>query len=186
MADYDFVNDERFSIAPAWIIDRLSDEPFFSISEDDGSQNFHALIVRKGGNLVGIPVYDRKWIKFSVAEMIDVTEVIEVLSTSHSPSALNSGRAKDEFENGATPSESTTASKCIEKRPLQVHATKCEILGMSAATYEGEKVLLLTVRMNPHSHGISEIAIPLHQARERLQFDLADLLARSPVFKSSE
>lgn len=67
-------------------------------------------------------------------------------------------------------------------RTTETQAIKCDLLSINAATCHGEKYVLLTIRMNPNSFGVTEILIPRSQAEERLQLDLADLLARSPVF----
>ncbi|TWU49264.1 hypothetical protein [Rubripirellula reticaptiva] len=68
-------------------------------------------------------------------------------------------------------------------RTTETQALKCDLLAINAATCHDGKYVLLTVRMNPNSFKVTEILIPLAQAQERLQIDLADLLERSPVFK---
>ncbi len=70
-------------------------------------------------------------------------------------------------------------------RTTETQANKCELLAINAATCEGEKYVLLTMRMNPYSFEVTEILIPLSQAQDRLQIDLADLLERSPVFNEA-
>lgn len=72
-----------------------------------------------------------------------------------------------------------------EDRTTETHASKCDLLAINAATCQGGKYVLLTVRMNPNSFEVTEILIPLAQARERLQIDLADLLERSPLFNGA-
>ncbi|WP_146524025.1 hypothetical protein [Novipirellula artificiosorum] len=62
-------------------------------------------------------------------------------------------------------------------------ALMCEILALNAATHAGTDFVLLTVRLNPFSFQTTELLVPLTQARDRLQVDLADVLERSPVFK---
>ena len=59
---------------------------------------------------------------------------------------------------------------------------RCEILGNGAATSGGDKYLLLTLRMSEDLYDLMDIVIPLWQARERLQVDLANLLKQSPAF----
>lgn len=71
-------------------------------------------------------------------------------------------------------------------RTTETQAIKCDLLSINAATCHGEKHVLLTIRMNPNSFEVTEILIPRSQAEERLQLDLADLLARSPVFEDEQ
>lgn len=70
-----------------------------------------------------------------------------------------------------------------DDRTSETQALKADLLGISAATCEGEQFVLLTLRLNRFSFQVTDVLIPLHQAQERLQVDLADLLERSPVFK---
>ncbi|APZ93359.1 hypothetical protein [Fuerstiella marisgermanici] len=70
-------------------------------------------------------------------------------------------------------------------RTTETQALKCDLLAINAATCQDGKYVLLTIRMNPNSFKVTEILIPLSQAQDRLQVDLADLLERSPVFKAS-
>ncbi len=70
-----------------------------------------------------------------------------------------------------------------DEQDNQTQALKAELLGISAATSEGEKFVLLTMRMNPFSYEVTEVLIPVHQAQQRLQVDLADLLERHPIYK---
>ena len=92
MTHIDFFNDDRFSIAPPWIVEQLTDVPFFSISEDD-DQSFHAVMVLKDGQKVGVPIYGRKWIKFSEQDLQQVTELLQII-------ALNERGSSRRFENG--------------------------------------------------------------------------------------
>ena len=71
-------------------------------------------------------------------------------------------------------------------RTTETQAVKCDLLAIDAATCHEEKHVLLTVRMNPNSFQVTEILMPLSQAKERLQLDLADLLERSPVFEDEQ
>lgn len=71
-------------------------------------------------------------------------------------------------------------------RTTETQAIKCDLLAINAATCHEEKHVLLTIRMNPNSFEVTELLIPLSQAEERLQLDLADLLERSPVFKDEQ
>ena len=71
-------------------------------------------------------------------------------------------------------------------RTTETQAVKCDLLAINAATCSDEKHVLLTIRMNPNSFEVTEILIPLSQAKERLQLDLADLLERSPVFEDEQ
>jgi hypothetical protein len=64
---------------------------------------------------------------------------------------------------------------------MNVNAQRCEVLGISAATCGGEKLILLTLRMTHNSFAVTELTFSLSQARERLQTDLADLLERHPL-----
>lgn len=73
-----------------------------------------------------------------------------------------------------------------ENDPQETNAQKVDVLAISAAKGEGEIFLLLTVRLNPYSYGVTELLVPLHQARERFQTDLSDLLERSPIFNSEQ
>ena len=52
---------------------------------------------------------------------------------------------------------------------------KAEILAISAASCD-ERFVRLTLRFNPNSFEVTEILIPFHQAKDRLQKDLADVL----------
>jgi hypothetical protein len=64
-----------------------------------------------------------------------------------------------------------------------VNAHRCDVLGLSAATCGSEKLILLTLRMKPNSFEVTELTFSLSQARERLQTELADLLARHPLLQ---
>lgn len=64
-----------------------------------------------------------------------------------------------------------------------VNAHRCDVLGLSAATCGSEKLILLTLRMTPNSFEVTELTFTLSQARERLQTELADLLARHPLLQ---
>ena len=81
MTPFNFQNDDRFSIAPPWIVDYLVDVPFFSVSSSV-SQSFHAVIVLKDGQNVGVPVYNRTWIMLTAGDLQRVNEVLRVISPS--------------------------------------------------------------------------------------------------------
>lgn len=179
MTRIDFQNDDRFSIAPPWIVERLIDVPFFSAS-DDASKSFHAVIVMKDGKKVGVPVYGREWIKLNATDLQAVTAVLEVLPQGRTDAYGTNGHQLP-AEKGAEMSNDEN-----DYRTTETQANKCDLLAINAAICHDDKYVLLTVRMNPSSFQVTEILIPFSQAQERLQVDLADLLERSPVFNEAK
>lgn len=184
MTPINFQNDDRFSIAPLWVVERLVDVPFFSVNDEDTTLSFHALIVMKDGQKVGVPVYGRKWIKLNVDDLKAVTKVLYVLLLPQErPEA-----SVDRFNGHQLPARKGAEMSDNEKddRTTETQAMKCDLLAVNAAICHDDKYVLLTIRMNPYSFEVTEILIPLSQAQERLQLDLADLLERSPVFREEQ
>ena len=179
MTPIDFQNDDRFSIAPPWIVERLNGVPFFSVGEDD-SQSYHALILLTGGQKIGVPVYRRRWIKLGKRDLQAVTAVFQVLRQVKTDACGNNGHQL-QAEKGAEMSNDEN-----DYRTTETQANKCDLLAINAATCQDEKYVLLTIRMDPNSFKVTEILFPLSQAQERLQLDLADLLERSPVFNEAK
>ena len=68
----------------------------------------------------------------------------------------------------------------------ETQAQKIDVLAINAATCDGQKYVLLTARLNPYTFETTELLVPVHQAIDRLQIDLSDLLQRSPVFNDEE
>ena len=61
------------------------------------------------------------------------------------------------------------------ENPNNTQEFKAEILAISAASCD-ERFVRLTLRLNSNSFEVTEILIPFHQAKDRLQKDLADVL----------
>jgi hypothetical protein len=87
-------------------------------------------------------------------------------------------------DNGHQLQSNTRSAKMNDPENLNfVNAQRCEILGISAATCGGEKLIPLTLRMTSNSFIVTSLTFSLLQGRERFQADLADLLARHPLLK---
>lgn len=183
MTRIDFPNDDRFSRAPPWIVEQLVDVPFFSVGDND-SQSFHAVIVLKDGERIGVPVYGRKWIKLNVDELKAVTRVLYVLPPPQEMQIASADRSNGHQLRAQKGADMSDNEK--DDRTTETQAMKCDLLAVNAAICHDDKYVLLTIRMNPNSFQVTEILIPLSQARDRLQLDLADLLARSPVFEDQQ
>ena len=130
---------------------------------------------------VGVPVYGRWWIKLNADDLSEVAEVLHVLSMAED----KLGAPTDETNGHQLPAQKGAEMSDNEKdfRTTETQALKCDLLAINAATCQDGKYVLLTVRMNPNSFEVTEILIPLSQAKERLQIDMADLLERSPIFE---
>ena len=135
----------------------------------------------KNGQPVGVPVYDRKWVKFTAEEVEEITEVPSINTFSNDRQTPEATVDLTIPESKTSLKESPVLKYENDWSPVQTQATKCEILGISAATGEGEKHVLLTVRLNPYSYEVTQIIISLEQARERLKLNLANLVERHPM-----